>query len=84
MMNSRCRRLAPRYICFPLYGAARCDPNAVVRPGNGAAQPYLPEALRSDPVLYPSADILSRGEWFAPQSASGQRLRDRLWTEIKT
>ena len=51
---------------------------------NGAAQAYLPEALRSDPVLYPSADILSSGEWFAPQSASGQRLRDRLWTEIKT
>ncbi|MBZ5674148.1 MAG: spermidine/putrescine ABC transporter substrate-binding protein [Acidobacteriia bacterium] len=51
---------------------------------NGAAQDYLPEALRSDPVLYPSAEILSRGEWFAPQSAAGQRLRDRLWTEIKT
>jgi len=50
---------------------------------NGAAQNYLSEALRSDPVLYPSAEILSRGEWFAPQSASGQRLRDRLWTEIK-
>jgi len=51
---------------------------------NGAAQQYLPEALRSDPVLYPSADILVRGEWFAPQSAASQRLRDRLWTEIKT
>jgi hypothetical protein len=23
-------------------------------------------------------------EWFAPQSAAGQRLRHRLWTEIKT
>ena len=51
---------------------------------NGAAQQYLPEALRADAVLYPSADILARGEWFAPQSAAGQRLRDRLWTEIKT
>ncbi|MBZ5635787.1 MAG: spermidine/putrescine ABC transporter substrate-binding protein [Acidobacteriia bacterium] len=51
---------------------------------NGAAQAFLPEALRSDPVLYPPADILARGEWFAPQSAAGQRLRDRLWTEIKT
>jgi hypothetical protein len=44
----------------------------------------LTEALRSDPVLYPSAEILARGEWFAPQSAASQRLRDRLWTEIKT
>jgi spermidine/putrescine transport system substrate-binding protein len=51
---------------------------------NGAAQQFLPEALRSDPVLFPSAEILARGEWFAPQSAAGQRLRDRLWTEIKT
>jgi spermidine/putrescine transport system substrate-binding protein len=51
---------------------------------NGAAQSFLPAALRSDPVLFPPADILARGEWFAPQSAASQRLRDRLWTEIKT
>jgi spermidine/putrescine transport system substrate-binding protein len=51
---------------------------------NGAAQSFLPTALRSDPVLYPPAEILARGEWFTPQSAAGQRLRDRLWTEIKT
>jgi spermidine/putrescine transport system substrate-binding protein len=51
---------------------------------NGAAQAFLPTALRSDPVLFPPAEILARGEWFAPQSAAGQRLRDRLWTEIKT
>jgi spermidine/putrescine transport system substrate-binding protein len=51
---------------------------------NGAAQQYLPDTLRSDPVLFPPAEILARGEWFAPQSAASQRLRDRLWTEIKT
>ena len=50
---------------------------------NGAASRYLPDALRSDPVLYPPAEILLRGEWFAPQSAASQSLRDRLWTEIK-
>ena len=50
---------------------------------NGAAQRLLPEALRGDPVLYPSPEVLARGEWFAPQSAASQRLRDRLWTEIK-
>jgi spermidine/putrescine transport system substrate-binding protein len=50
---------------------------------NGAAQNLLPAALRSNPGLYPPAEILARGEWFAPQSAAGQRLRDRLWTEIK-
>jgi spermidine/putrescine transport system substrate-binding protein len=51
---------------------------------NGAARVMLPEDLRTDPVLFPSADILARGEWFAPQSAASQRLRDRLWTEIKS
>jgi hypothetical protein len=35
-------------------------------------------------VLYPSAETLARGEWFEPQSAASQRLRDRLWTEIKS
>jgi len=29
---------------------------------NGAAQRFLPDALRSDPVLYPPAEILARGE----------------------
>jgi len=51
---------------------------------NGAARAMLPEDLRTDPVLFPAAGILARGEWFAPQSAASQRLRDRLWTEIKT
>ena len=51
---------------------------------NGQAQSFLPTALRSDPVLLPPADILARGEWFEPQTAASQRLRDRLWTEIKS
>ena len=51
---------------------------------NGAARRALPDALRSDPVLLPPADILARGEWFEPQTAASQRLRDRLWTEIKS
>jgi spermidine/putrescine transport system substrate-binding protein len=50
---------------------------------NAAAQSLLPTALRSDAILYPPAEIVARGEWFAPQSAASQRLRDRLWTEIK-
>jgi hypothetical protein len=34
-------------------------------------------------VLYPSAEILHRGEWFQALPAAAQRLRDRYWTEIK-
>ena len=50
---------------------------------NGAAHALLPPELRDNPVLYPPAATLARGEWFEPQSAASQRLRDRLWTEIK-
>jgi spermidine/putrescine transport system substrate-binding protein len=51
---------------------------------NGAAHALLPPELRDNPVLYPSQETLARGEWFEPQSAASQRLRDRLWTEIKS
>jgi spermidine/putrescine transport system substrate-binding protein len=37
-----------------------------------------------NPVLYPPPDVLAHAEWFQPQSAASQRLRDRLWTEIKS
>jgi len=51
---------------------------------NGAAQKLLPEATRRDTVLYPPQDTLARGEWFTPQSAASQKLRARLWTEVKS
>lgn len=41
-------------------------------------------ALRDNKVLYPPPEILARAEWLEPQSAAAQRLRDRLWTEIKS
>lgn len=50
---------------------------------NGAAQRLLPESMRDNPVLYPPQQVLARGEWFEPQPAASQRLRDRLWTEVK-
>jgi spermidine/putrescine transport system substrate-binding protein len=51
---------------------------------NGAAYSLLPESVRKDPVLYPAAEVLHRGEWLEPQSAASQRLRDRLWTLMKS
>ena len=50
---------------------------------NGAAHALLPDDLRNDPALYPPESILARGQWFAPMPAAVQRLRDRIWTEIK-
>jgi spermidine/putrescine transport system substrate-binding protein len=51
---------------------------------NGAARTLLPAAQRDNTVLYPTPDILARGEWFKALPAAGQRLRDRYWTEIKS
>jgi spermidine/putrescine transport system substrate-binding protein len=51
---------------------------------NARARRLLPAAIREDPILYPAPDILTRGEWFEAMPAAGQRLRDRIWTEIKS
>lgn len=51
---------------------------------NAAAQRLLPVAMRENPVLYPGPEILARGEWFRAQSAASHKLRDRLWTELKS
>ena len=51
---------------------------------NTAARRLLPAGIREDPVLYPPPEILRRGEWFRPLPPAAQRLRDRIWTEIKS
>ena len=51
---------------------------------NGAARDLLPEAVRTNPVLYPPAAIFERGEWPRTLPLVTQRLRDRIWTEIKS
>ncbi|MEZ5400919.1 MAG: spermidine/putrescine ABC transporter substrate-binding protein [Bryobacteraceae bacterium] len=51
---------------------------------NAEARKLLPEAMRANPVVYPDAATLARGEWFAPLPPEAQRLRDRYWTEIKS
>ncbi len=51
---------------------------------NSAARALLPEGQRTNPVLYPSNEVLKRGEWFRALPGPVQRLRDRYWTEIKS
>jgi spermidine/putrescine transport system substrate-binding protein len=51
---------------------------------NAGARALLPETERANPVLYPSVEILRRGEWFRALPVKAQRLRDRYWTEIKS
>ena len=47
---------------------------------NEAARALLPQ----DIVLYPTPTELARGVWPPALSSSAQRLRDRIWTEIKS
>jgi len=51
---------------------------------NGAAQALLPDDLRRNETLFPAADTLRRGQWIGTMPSATQRLRDRLWTEIKS
>ncbi|HEX5230462.1 MAG TPA: spermidine/putrescine ABC transporter substrate-binding protein [Bryobacteraceae bacterium] len=50
---------------------------------NAGARKILPADFRDNPTLYPAADVVARGEWAITLDPAAQRLRDRLWTEIK-
>jgi spermidine/putrescine transport system substrate-binding protein len=86
LRESRRQEAAHRFLDYLLRPAVSAKIVAAVQTAtaNAAAHALLAPELRDNPVLYPSAEILARGEWFLPQSAASQRLRDRLWTEIKS
>lgn len=78
--------LAHRFINYLLRASVAAQIAVFVQTAtcNRAAYELLPESTRRHPVLYPPPHTLARGEWFEPQAGSSQRLRDRLWTEIKS
>lgn len=51
---------------------------------NGGARTLFPPLFRDNPTLYPAADVLARGEWARTVEPAAQRIRDRIWTEIKS
>ena len=71
------------YLLRPQVAAAIVEATQTATP-NAAARRLLPVALRENPVLYPPPGVLARGEWLAPVPAAAQKLRDRLWTELKS
>lgn len=86
LRESRRPEAAHRFIDYLLRARVSADIVAATQTAtaNAAALKLLPAAIRESAVLYPSAEILARGEWFEAQPAASQRLRDRLWTEIKS
>jgi spermidine/putrescine transport system substrate-binding protein len=51
---------------------------------NGAGQSLLPPAIRDNRTIYPGAEVFARGEWPGTLPSETQKLRDRIWTEIKS
>jgi spermidine/putrescine transport system substrate-binding protein len=86
LRESRRADLALRFIDFLLRAEISAD---IVRgcrtaTANGAARALLANEIRALPTLYPAPGTLERGEWMATSTVSVQRLRDRLWTELKS
>ena len=86
LRESRHRELAHEFLNYllrPQTAAAICIEMRTATT-NSAARQLLPTAQRDNTVLYPTAEVLERGEWFKALSSSAQRIRDRYWTEIKS
>jgi spermidine/putrescine transport system substrate-binding protein len=86
LRESRRLRLAHQFLDYLLRPrvSARIVESTKTATANAAAHALLPEAVRNNAVLYPPADVFSRGEWPRTLPAATQRLRDRIWTEIKS
>jgi len=86
LRESKRAELAHEFVDYLLrpHVAASIATEAETATANGAARQLLPVAVRESLTLYPTDDIRRRGIW--PQALSGAaiRMRDRIWTEIKS
>ncbi|HZS25762.1 MAG TPA: spermidine/putrescine ABC transporter substrate-binding protein [Candidatus Angelobacter sp.] len=71
------------YLLRPKVSAAIADYTRTAT-ANGAARDLLPPATRDNPTLYPTEAIYKMGEWPRTLTPAAQKLRDRIWTEIKS
>jgi spermidine/putrescine transport system substrate-binding protein len=86
LRESRNPELAHRFIDYLLRPEVSAAIAIATRTAtaNAGAWAMLPDELRGNRTLYPSGRDLERGEWWQTPSPSLQRLRDKLWTEIKS
>lgn len=86
LRESKRVELAHQFLDYLLRPAVAASIAAAMKTAtaNGSARRLLPPEMRDNRDLYPAAEVLARGEWFAALPAQAQRLRDRLWTEIKS
>ncbi|HYO84330.1 MAG TPA: spermidine/putrescine ABC transporter substrate-binding protein [Bryobacteraceae bacterium] len=85
LRETRRRDLAHQFINYLLRPevAAGVVSGARTASANEGARALLPSELRSNPVLHPPSNIMSAGEWVLASPPGVQRLRDRLWSEVK-
>jgi len=85
LRESKHQKLAHEFINFLLRPdiAAANALTARTTTTNAGARKILPPNFRDNPTLYPGPEIVARGEWAVTLDPATQRLRDRIWTEIK-
>ena len=86
LRESKRQELAHKFVNFllrPDIAAANALAARTTTTNTGARKIFPPE-FRGNPTLYPTADVTARGEWAQTAGPETQRLRDRLWTEIKS
>ena len=85
LRESRRAALAHQFLDYLLRPevAAGVVAGARTATANAQARVLLPPEIRENPVLHPPAEIMARGEWALASTPAIQRLRDRLWSEIK-
>jgi spermidine/putrescine transport system substrate-binding protein len=85
LKESRRQRLAHQFLDYLLRApvAAAAAQFTSTATANGAAQALLPERMRVNPTLYPPPEVFQQGEWPRALPPATQKLRDRIWTEIK-
>jgi spermidine/putrescine transport system substrate-binding protein len=86
LRESRRSRLAHQFLDYLLRPAVSAKIVEATRTAtaNAAALDFLPESVRRTPSLYPPPEVFDRGEWPRTLDPATQRLRDRIWTEIKS
>jgi spermidine/putrescine transport system substrate-binding protein len=85
LRESRRRELAHEFLNYLLRPAvsAAIAQSTLTATANAGGRALLPEKLRNSVALYPPPDVLRRGEWPGTLPPAAQRLRDRIWTEVK-
>lgn len=86
LRESKRKELAHLFLDYLLRADAAAEVAAATYTATAVrtARELLPKEVLAMETLFPAEETLSRGEWFEPLPAASQRLRDRLWTELKS